>query len=290
MTGYFTSLTSTRSSQIQEIHGRIDSVDIGVRVFLLWASNCNFEQRDIEFAKEIFKNSKTNSCIVVNCDCQIYSSHRNLLEFSQMVIVRRNIGYDWGGYKDVIAHPSFETARFITIINNSIRRVGSGPLWIEEQELIALKSEGVAGVVESAYPYPHLQSFSLTFSREALRKGILDWIIKLRYSNNKNYVVHKYEVGLAKQCKRLNIESLAILPFSTFYPWVLVNWHRVLIPYDETPKYRNIKNLLLNNLSINPTHALWRFILEKNIPLVKKELIAKNPLQMPDLSSLEKFY
>jgi hypothetical protein len=132
-----------------------------------------------------------------------------------------------------------------------------------------------------------LQSFSLTFTRAALSKGLNDWLRNIRYTNNKFYVVRHYEIGLSTALKSFQIERSALLPFSTFYPWVEENWEETLQKFSENKKYIEILHLIQNNLSINPTHALWKFILARNIPIIKRELLLKNPVKMPDINPMD---
>lgn len=270
---------------VQSIYGKLEENLLGVRVFLLWEQDCRFTPSDLKFITEYFKDPEIGSCIVVNCDCLNFTSHVSLLEISQLVVVRKNIGYDWGGYRDAVILPQVVSAKFVTLMNNSIFLNSPNLEWVRRQELLAINCKGVSGLLESAYPIPHLQSFSITFSQYALSAGLADWIKNLKYSNNKYFVVRKYEIGLAKELKRLSISSEALLPFRTFYPWALKNWDRVLDEYAEHPTYRSIYKLIENNLSINPSHALWRFIQSKEINITKKELIRKNPLHLPDVSS-----
>jgi hypothetical protein len=279
------SLFAPRQDNVRYLFGTTRSSTVGLRAFLLWAPDCKFSKDDIKLAAHIFSNPETSSCIIVNCDCENYKTHLDLLNLADLVLVRENNGYDWGAYKDLLLKPEFHKFQYLTIINNSIQLNGNDNSWIKKQEKIAIESNGVAGAVESAYPSPHLQSFSLTFTRAALSKGLEDWVRKIRYTNNKFYVVRHYEIGLSAALKSFQIERKALLPFSTFYPWVEENWEETLHIFSKNKKYIEILHLMQNNLSINPTHALWRFILARNIPIIKKELLLKNPVRMPDVSS-----
>ena len=281
--GKLSAMFASKANQVKEIFGQIEVQRSGLRACLLWAPGCQFSKSDLELAAYIFSDKNSNSCIVINCECKDYSSHAKLLDLAELVVVRENQGYDWGAYKDLLLNPLCEPFKYVTIINNSIHLIGSKNDWIRQQELLATSCDGVSGVVESAYPFPHLQSFALTFTKTALSSDLRHWLEDIKYTNNKFFVVDNYEVGLSKILNKLNIPLKAILPYATFYPWVEENWVSVLGPYSLHPKYLEILTLLRNNLSINPTHALWRFIHAKGIPITKNELMIKNPIGMPDL-------
>ncbi len=281
--GLISLLTLRKEKAVQSVFGNLNDRIIGVRVFLLWEKGCQFSASDLMFVSEYFKDPEIGSCLVVNCECLDFSSHISLLQISQLVVVRKNIGYDWGGYRDAVMLPEIITAKFVTVMNNSILVDSSRIEWVRQQELLALKCNGVSGLVESAYPIPHLQSFSITFSQYSLITGLEKWIRNIKYSNNKYYVVRRYEIGLSKEITRLNIDKVALLPYETFFPWALENWDTVLGKHAQHPAYKKIYQLLENNLSINPSHALWRFIQSKEIKITKKELFRKNPLRLPDV-------
>jgi hypothetical protein len=272
-----------REKPIQLIYGTMKENVLGVRIFLLWEKGCQFTSSDLMFISEYFKESEIGSCLVVNCECQDFSSHVSLLDISQLVVVRKNIGYDWGGYRDALILPQIVSANFVTLMNNSVLLNSPNLEWLKRQELLAIKCEGVSGAVESAYPIPHLQSFSLTISQKALASGLAKWLRDMKYSNNKFYVVRKYEIGLSKELDRLGIKFEALLPCETFYSWAIDNWSSVLGEFANHPSYQKILLLMHNDLSINPSHALWKFIQLRGIDITKKELVRKNPLQLPDI-------
>ena len=109
----------------------------------------------------------------------------------------------------------------------------------------------------------------------------------MRTLNRKSGVVRFYEVGLGKMLENHGINMIPIYPYEELRFYALQNWEGVLKDFSNTREYKRIHQLLRENMSINPTHALWRFLLHQNFLLVKKQLLFVNPTNMPDIKYLD---
>jgi hypothetical protein len=61
------------------------------------------------------------------------------------------------------------------------------------------------------------------------------------------------------------------------------DWIEQLGVYADTQIYRTVYARTSAGLGVNPTHHHWRFLLASGIPLIKRELIASNPEELPDV-------
>jgi hypothetical protein len=78
------------------------------------------------------------------------------------------------------------------------------------------------------------------------------------------------------------------IPDGELRSYALKNWFAVLKEFSNVKEYQIIFKLLNENLSINPTHALWRFLIDLNFLIIKRELLYVNPLNIPDVKIFSK--
>jgi hypothetical protein len=202
-----------KGSRISKLSINIKANKQKVRVFVAWAKNCQFNSDDYFLEMHIFKNFEGETITIVNCDCS-ENNHSNFKFKADFLIIRQNLGYDWGAYKDILlllANYPFET---ITLINNSILSFGQDNSWIQDQEDLAMEFDGVSGAVESNFPHPHLQSFSLSISSKILqaKSPFLNWISNLKTLNRKSGVVRFQEVGFGKMLSKNGINMVSLYP------------------------------------------------------------------------------
>ncbi|HET9146551.1 MAG TPA: rhamnan synthesis F family protein [Acetobacteraceae bacterium] len=213
------------------------------------------------------------------------------------VVIRRNIGYDFGGWRDVIEHfdlPRPDTQEII-IVNDSV----FGPIRPLETTLLRLdyESADVWGLTESWQRRYHLQSYFVAFGPRAIRApAFREFWASVIPAPAKSYVIGRYEVGmtqsLLKAGLRLNVlwsyESLTkqvgrdqiaaylaaeTAPGAKVDPVDLTRWLHVL----------RLRDAIARRKALNPTSDLWRHLLLSGYPFIKRELLRDNPTRVEDI-------
>jgi hypothetical protein len=253
------------------------------RVLLLYAKNCEFSEFDLNLASNIFDKFNGHKTIIINCDCsKSFDSHK-IKSNIDYLIVKPNWGYDFDGYAEVIKRFSKSEFGTLTFVNNSVAVINNDDSWINKMEDSSTRSGGVAGLIQSISPVVHFQSFAFTLSRKALNPSLINWFSKITPLRRKQAIVRFYELGLAKQIKKLKIACFYESQFEEIRQKSFDEWEKLLGIYFNTVKYRVIFSRTSAGLGVNPTHHHWRFILEHGIPLVKRELVVSNPEEVPDV-------
>jgi hypothetical protein len=276
-------LFSNNDSQIIRVIGPIPLPNEPIRAILLWSENCEFSQADAELIRWAKREFIGSLVLIINCDCEKHDDTGMPEEFTnQTLLLRKNIGYDWCGYRDLIMYFGMEKRPFLTLLNNSVIPVTQNPAFLSEQEDLALGINGISGAVESKSPRRHLQSFSLTFSNAALRSPVVEWIRHTKNVSNKWAMVYFREVRLWGISVRLKLPIQAVLSDQDIRLFAKNNF-QITSHFGNTAEYQNISDRIIRGKSLNPTHHLWRFLLALKFPFIKKELVLRNPARMPDV-------
>ena len=177
-------------------------------------------------------------------------------------IVRQNVGYDFGSWKDGLEHSQVLKAgyRAILFANDSVY----GPFvdlsntlegWLAgELELM--------GLTESFERGYHLQSYFWGVTGRALRDGFIDYFFGsyYRHFSNRAQVIRQYELAFA----RIGAERYG-LKVGALYP-----------------VHQLAEGLQLIDLKkFNPVHhGAMALLSEMGFPFAKRELLDRNPLQV----------
>ena len=141
---------------------------------------------------------------------------QNLQEICAGIIIRRNIGYDFGAWRDAILHldlPQAQTEEVI-LANDSV----FGPLTPMGDVLrrINYKKADVWGLTESWQVRYHLQSFFMAFGPAALQaEAWRKFWRQVRPVPMKAYVVRTYEIGITQAMVKGGLSCTAMWPYET---------------------------------------------------------------------------
>ena len=194
------------------------------------------------------------------------------------VIERHNTGYDFASWKagiDALDVPAqFEQ---IILTNDSV----IGPLGDPSRMFDKLLSDprDVCGLTLSWESRRHVQSYFVRFGRATLSSGAFEEFWReIEGLENKEDIIARYEIGLTAYMEiRGHTVGALFEPPSRLSTGKRVSiWARaasVRAPHEAYLRLRKINRLP----HLNPTHYLWREILDAGIPFLKKELIRDNP-------------
>jgi hypothetical protein len=273
-------------------------VELGPRVVLFM----HFDRRGIVRPQLLdyiraFKENDRTVVFVSNAGKLQPDAMTALQELCAVVIVRRNIGYDFGAWRDAIDFlglPRSDTEEVI-FANDSV----FGPLLPLGDTLRRLNytKADIWGLTESWQVRYHLQSFFMAFGPAALRaEAFKKFWASVRPVPMKFYIVHAYEVGVTQAMVKGGLRCAALWGYESLIKLVNREELEKLILQDETEigkadpiqrtrklQVMRIRDGIARRVALNPTSDLWRQLLLSGFPFIKRELLRDNPTRVEDV-------
>ena len=212
------------------------------------------------------------------------------------VLVRRNVGYDFGAWREALERLGLPRAdtRCVALVNDSVY----GPFAPLAPVLrrIDFNAADVWGLTDSWQRRYHLQSYFLCVGRAALDSAAwrLFWN-RVRPLPSKHSIIQTYEVGLTQALLRGGLRCQAVWSYRD-----LVNRAHAALPVEAAPttrrdeeapsvpplnrQQRRIRGAIAARAPLNPTSDLWRQLILARYPFIKRELLRDNPGGVADLS------
>ena len=174
------------------------------------------------------------------------------------IIVRRNVGYDFGAWREAIEHLGLPIAgtEMLVLANDSVY----GPIrpLSETFERIRLDKAPVWGLTESWQHGYHLQSYFLVFGTAVLQsQAWRQFWAQVRPAPSKHWLIRHYEVGLTQAMLQAGFACRAAWPYEMGEP--------------ATARSKQL---------FNPTAHHWRDLLSAGFPFIKRELLHRNPARI----------
>jgi hypothetical protein len=200
-------------------------------------------------------------------------------EATALRLTRDNVGRDFGAWRDALALAlplalaRFGTPRELLLANDSVL----GPIRPLPPLVAAWRAggEGLFGMTESPGGGPHLQSYALLARGEAAVGVVSQHLAAQRDRRGKWRVVREGELGLTARARAAGVRCAALFGYA-----------RVLAAVDAParaalgPRFASADALA--RFPLNPTHHLWRVLVERlGFPYLKTELIRRNPGRLP---------
>jgi len=209
------------------------------------------------------------------------------------VIVRRNVGYDFGAVRevlDLLGLPRLETQRLL-IANDSVY----GPL-VPIADMVARANFDEADVwapTESWQNRYHLQSYFLLAGRRAITSPAWQAFWRgVRQISSKRWVVARYEVGLTQKLLKAGLRCRSLWPYHDLLDQTAAiptpdGINAPIVDPLEQMRLRatqRIRAAAASGVPLNPTAELWRQLLLAGFPFLKVELLRQNPTEVPDIA------
>lgn len=217
------------------------------------------------------------------------------------VLIRRNIGYDFGAWRDALdtlGLPRAET-RTVYLVNDSVYGPFSDlrPLL----DTIDFEQADIWGITESWQHHYHLQSFFLACGEKAIRSPAWRHFWRsVRPIPCKDWVIRHCEVGFTRALARGGISIAALYPNTTLLDdKELRRLEQLLLADDLTDGQderlhaeaehadRILRCARRNPMPLNPSIDLWRQLIRAGYPFVKRELLLRNPTKVTDVFAWE---
>ena len=207
------------------------------------------------------------------------------------VIVRRNVGYDFGAWREGISalnlpQPGIEQ---LYLANDSVY----GPLAPLDRVLnqFDFKVADAWGCTETWQSQYHLQSFLLGFSARVLAHPSWAAFWSRVRPANKQWVVYRYEVGLSQALLKAGFRLRSVWSYQDLIRDVDAAFlgAEVAESPDEKITVRRkhilrIRGAAAQRAPMNPTAELWRQLLRAGFPFLKRELLRSNPSRVLDVA------
>lgn len=217
------------------------------------------------------------------------------------ILIRRNIGYDFGAWRDALdtlGLPRGET-RAIYMMNDSM----FGPFTDLRPLLstIDFSKADLWGATESWQHRYHLQSFFLACGPRVIRsKAWKRFWRSVRPIPCKDWVIRHCEIGFTRALSRAEIRTAALFPLSRLLdPAEQARLAAVLeanrsaggkddrLRREAEHAERILQALRRERVGLNPSVDLWRQLLRAGYPFLKRELLMRNPSHVPDVGDWE---
>jgi lipopolysaccharide biosynthesis protein len=215
-----------------------------------------------------------------------------LKAISALVVERKNVGYDFGAWKDGIALiPDLHALDRLLLVNDSVY----GPIHHVSSMLDRMGPEDgdMWGATDSWDRSFHLQSYFLLLHSAAIRsKAFARFWADVRYVQSKTWVVRRYEVGLTRAISRARLRCRAVFPYRDCARSLV----RAVVEGGAMEKLDPVRQGFVREMyksidagvPMNATHFFWDHLIGvMGFPYVKRELLQKNPARIPMLNYWE---
>ncbi len=203
------------------------------------------------------------------------------------VIIRRNQGYDFGAWRDAIAHcrlPQPETT-LLLIANDSVYGPFRplGPLL----QRLDFTAADVWGLTDSWQHRFHLQSYFVAFGPAALASpAFLRFWRGVGNVRSKWWIITRYEIGLTRACEAAGLRCRAVWPYEGLIEMVRTAPDETAAadPFAQARQAsrQRILDAVAQEAPLNATADLWRALIVQGMPFIKRELVQSNPSGVPD--------
>lgn len=211
------------------------------------------------------------------------------------VLIRRNVGYDFGAWREGFEQLGLPRANttLVAMANDSVY----GPLR-SLNDLFGAIDFGTAdvwGCTDTWQSRYHLQSYMMVFSpRVVASEAWRGFWAGVQPTWSKVWLVRLYEIGLTQSLLKAGFSCRAIWPYKSLIgdidvtllddtkedgpnrgdPIVQVRRQHVL----------RLRAAVAGRIPLNPTSDLWRQLLMARFPFIKRELLRDNPSRVPDVT------
>lgn len=271
---------------------------LGERVvlFMHFDGRGNVRQQVLEYIRA-FKETGRDVVFVTNAGRLRPEAMAALQALCAAVIIRRNIGYDFGAWADALRELGLPRAGMSELIlaNDSV----FGPLLPLADVLKRLNYTNIDvwGLTESWQLRYHLQSFFLAFGPNALRAdGFAKFWESVRPVPVKSYIVKHYEVGVTQAMIKAGLSCAALWRYEALTAMADREELGRLLAEEDTPlgkadpvqmgrkeQMLRIREGVAEREPLNPTSDLWRQLLMSGFPFIKRELLRENPTRVQDV-------
>lgn len=217
------------------------------------------------------------------------------------MLIRRNIGYDFGAWRDALDTldlPRHDT-RAIYLVNDSVY----GPFTDLQPLLAAIDFDraDLWGATESWQHHYHLQSFFLACGGAAIRsRAWRAFWRSVRPIPCKDWIIRHCEIGFTRALEKGGLRAAAIFPSATLLDERELARLESIVAEDDRLRGQNprlhaeaihadriLRCSRRETNTLNPSVDLWRQLIQAGYPFLKRELLLRNPTRVTDVFEWE---
>jgi hypothetical protein len=212
------------------------------------------------------------------------------------VIIRRNVGYDFGAWREGLAQLGLprDNTTMLVLANDSVY----GPLrsLTELFATIDFDLADVWGCTDTWQSRYHLQSYLMAFSRHVVdSQAWRTFWAGVVPTWSKTWLIRLYEIGLTQTLLKAGFSCRAIWPYKTLIQEIDLTLLRDQDKDQDGPNMNDpivqarrkhvlrLREAIAGRTPLNPTSDLWRQLLLARFPFIKRELLRDNPTGVPDV-------
>lgn len=260
----------------------------GACIYMIYSDRPGLYLRH-ELVAKAFARSGYAVIIINNCDFHTTEFTQSTKTISDAVIVRKNIGRDFGAWVDFIAqhHRSLAKTNNVILLNDSVL----GPTSTLKSVLakITQREDHIIGLSESYQNGHHVQS-SFLYLKSCLfwDERFLSWIATYPHPDDKTEVIRLGEIGLSRAMTERGIIVRSLIDYHDAAVAAARDAQSALISNQTDSAgldyYQALAKDIEQGVPRNPQHAFWKTLLDFGYPFVKRELFTVNPEGVPELS------
>ena len=193
------------------------------------------------------------------------------------VVVRENIGYDFGSWKigyDYLIENDIPVET-LTFVNDSVYGPFNNLSHIYNK--MNDKNFDVWGLTDNYYSTYHLQSYFLVFNKKVINSMLfIDFMKSIKSIDDKVELIEKYEIGLSK------------ILSAEFKLGSYISINDVIKKIPKKLRFHPTVAKSLKDKTINVTHFTWDILIKNfKFPFIKIELLRDNPMNISSIYNLE---
>jgi lipopolysaccharide biosynthesis protein len=207
-----------------------------------------------------------------------------IARYCRQILWRRNVGYDFGAYKDGIAAVGdLDRVARLVLMNDSVY----GPFFPLTSVLAAADPSrtDVWGITDSWEHRYHIQSYFILFLEGALRSpAFRRFWRRFPYVNRKNWIIINGEIKLTQVLTQSKLRASVLNPYWQIAKAVLDKLeHRTDdLPSAHEAFLARMHGLLVRGRPMNQSHFFWdTLVTDFRCPFLKREVILINPAGLP---------
>jgi hypothetical protein len=213
-------------------------------LFVTYSRNGSVPDHAVIHARAWAARGYMTVIVVVLDDLSLFNYKQNL-DFSSGVLIRENLGYDFGAWAAGIRLiKNLNKARTLALVNDSVY----GPM--DGFDLLLARARAsksdVIGATESEEFCSHIQSYLVFFKRAALQSRVFWKFWKGVRLGNREQAIWNYELRLKRVMESGGLKVEALFPNGP-------------------------------DMSGNPTLTRWKELADEGFPFVKAQLLRDNP-------------
>ncbi|UQB43274.1 hypothetical protein JX580_05200 [Thiomicrospira microaerophila] len=246
-------------------------------VFAHYSAEHHIRKSDIYYLTELKKIA--TKIIFVSTSNLNPNEKQKLKDLCDVILTRPNQGLDFCSYQLGLRHADLAGSDRLLLANDSVY----GPIYPIKNiyQKFEQSSADAYGQTISYEHQKHLQSYFMLFKPTAHQHPAFQafWQ-KVEPLENKKQIIQRYEIGLTQTLEQagLLVDALYNQQLNKAQQAFAIIAQTQTKAWAKTSLKLLIKLLKGQDLNLNPTHHLAKELIKRyNAPLLKKELMDKNP-------------